>query len=153
MQIFSSKLVTSTRPSKLAIALLSVSGMFFSSFIYAQQEPTADAAAAVEQSSRDGHHQRHKQGKHDKHGKRDHHEKKAEMMMTKIDANADGQVDLNEFLSHSEERFHAMDVNGDGFITDDERRESHKIMRKKHEEARAKGREAFEKAMDEWAKP
>ena len=143
MQIFSSKLVTFIRPGKLAIAVLSVSGMLFSGLIYAQQEATADSKTAVEQPSHDGNQKRHK------HGKRDHQEKKAEMMMTKIDVNGDGQVDLSEFLTHSEERFHAMDVNGDGFVTDDERRETHKMMRKKHEQARGKGREAFEKAMDE----
>lgn len=141
MQISYSTIVTSIRSSKLAIATFAVSSMLFSGFIYAHDKPATDSAA--EPSDRGRHHQRH-EGE-----KGGHHEKMAEMMMTKIDTNGDGQVDLNEFLSHSEERFHAMDINSDGYVTDDERRQSHKIMREKHQQARSKGREAFEKAMDE----
>ena len=36
--------------------------------------------------------------------------KKAEHMFSKVDANEDGQVDLNEFLANSEERFQRMDL-------------------------------------------
>lgn len=143
MQIPSFSIYTFIRPGKLAVLILGVSSMLASGFIYAHDQSAGNSEAAAEPSEKGRKHQRHSGGK------RGHHEKMALMMMTKIDANGDGQVDLTEFLSHSEERFHAMDINDDGVVTDEERRESHKIIRKKHKQARNKGREAFEQAMDE----
>ena len=70
--------------------------------------------------------------------------KKAEHMFSKIDANEDGQVDLNEFLANSEERFQRMDINGDGFVTLAEAKESHQAQREEYRAAKRARREAAE---------
>jgi len=62
--------------------------------------------------------------------------KKAERMFSKVDGNEDGQVDLNEFLAHSEQRFQRMDLNGDGYVTLVEAKDAHKAMRKEYREAK-----------------
>lgn len=72
--------------------------------------------------------------------------KQLKQRMDKMDANKDGQIDLNEYLSHAEERFRRLDADGDGFITKDERRSAHREMRKKVRERREKWREKREQA-------
>ena len=69
---------------------------------------------------------------HKFHGK--HHKKMHKMMMKKVDTNEDGKVDLAEYLAHTEERFKRMDLDSDGYVTHEEMREAHKIMREKHRE-------------------
>ena len=63
------------------------------------------------------------------------HEKFMVERMKKIDSNGDGNVDLQEYLTHAEQRFNEMDINGDQSVTADEAREAHKMMRKKHHKA------------------
>ena len=62
-----------------------------------------------------------------------------------IDTNKDGQIDLNEYLSHAEARFQKMDLNSDGFLTKEEGREAGKLMRAKMKEKRRELRELNEK--------
>ncbi len=68
--------------------------------------------------------------------------KKAERMFSKLDANEDGQVDLNEFLANSEARFQRMDINGDGFVTLAEAKESHRAQREEYRAAKRARRDA-----------
>ena len=62
-----------------------------------------------------------------------------------VDTNGDGQIDLNEYLTHAEQRFNKTDANADGFITSEEQTEAHKNMRaefkQRREERRAKRQE------------
>jgi hypothetical protein len=69
---------------------------------------------------------------------REHRGKMAEGMFQELDANGDEMVDLNEFLSHSEARFNAMDADSDGLVTKEEAREHHRELRKKHHKMRIK---------------
>lgn len=50
-------------------------------------------------------------------------------MIERHDANGDGKVSLEEFQGRNKERFAEMDVNGDGYITEDEVRSEMGTMR------------------------
>ncbi len=63
-------------------------------------------------------------------------ESKAKRMLVKVDTNKDGQVDLNEYLAHAQERFNKLDIDDNGFINQEEAKESMKRMRKEHKERR-----------------
>ncbi len=69
------------------------------------------------------------------------HEKRAAAMLDRVDVNNDGQVDLDEYLAHAEQRFTSMDADANGYLTADEARESMQKMRKEHKERRKKMRE------------
>jgi len=66
---------------------------------------------------------------------------RAESMLLRVDTNKDGQVDLNEYLAHAQERFNKLDADANGFVTQDEAKESMKSMREEHRERRKKMRE------------
>jgi len=51
------------------------------------------------------------------------------------DTNNDGKIDFNEFITHSEQRFQTMDINSDGYVTPEEARAGHKLMREKMKQA------------------
>jgi len=63
-------------------------------------------------------------------------------MFSKVDGNEDGQVDLNEFLANAEQRFQRMDINGDGYVTLDEAKESHRAIREEYRAAKRAERES-----------
>jgi len=67
--------------------------------------------------------------------------KRVKAMLKRVDTNQDGKVDLNEFLANAEARFQKMDLDSDGYVTAEERREVGKKMREKHREMREKHRE------------
>ena len=62
-------------------------------------------------------------------------------MLQEVDSNKDGQIDLNEYLAHAENRFQKMDLDQNGFISKDEQREFAKSMREQIKERRQKWRE------------
>lgn len=64
-----------------------------------------------------------------------------EMQIERLDTNDDGKVDLNEYLTHAESRFNAMDQDGDNAVTKQEAKEHHKQMRRKHHEKMQKKHE------------
>jgi len=68
--------------------------------------------------------------------------------LEQMDTNKDGQIDLNEYLSHAEKRFAKLDANGDGFITKQERRKAHKEMRERVRDRRKQWREHREQIQD-----
>ena len=61
----------------------------------------------------------------------------------------DGQIDLNEYLASAEARFSRMDLNEDGYLTQDEHREYAKQMRAKHKEMRKQWREQNQESAPE----
>jgi len=67
--------------------------------------------------------------------------KKGRAMLERVDTNKDGKVDLNEFLANAESRFQKMDLDSDGYVTPEERREVGDKMREKHREMREKHRQ------------
>ena len=72
-------------------------------------------------------------------------QKRQQKRLERVDTNGDGQIDLNEYLTHAEQRFNKTDANADGFITSEEQTEAHKNMRaefkQRREERRAKRQE------------
>lgn len=78
----------------------------------------------------------HKMGK--RKGKRARMQK---YMLERVDSNEDGKIELSEYLANAEERFKNMDIDGDGFVTSEEHKESIKLMREKHRAAKKKLRE------------
>lgn len=62
-------------------------------------------------------------------------------MFEQTDVNRDGQLELSEFLAHSEQRFKDMDLNQDGYVTREEGREAHQQMREKRKDERNQRRE------------
>lgn len=68
-------------------------------------------------------------------------EHRAQSMLLKVDANKDGQIDLNEYLAHAQERFNKIDLDENGFVTPDEAKASMKKMKKEHKEKRKELRE------------
>lgn len=69
--------------------------------------------------------------------------KKARRMLKRVDANADGKIDLNEYLADAEQRFQAMDQNGNGFVVPEEMRAYAKEMRVKHRKAMKAAKKAY----------
>ena len=74
--------------------------------------------------------------------------KKEKAKLERVDANRDGNVDLNEYLAHAESRFRMMDLDSNGYVTVEERREVSEKMRKKHSEMREKHRSERESDRD-----
>ena len=71
------------------------------------------------------------------------HESRMEgYLANKIDTDQDGVVTYDEFMANAKTRFEATDLNDDGIITVEERRESAEIMRKKHREAMLQAKES-----------
>jgi hypothetical protein len=68
-------------------------------------------------------------GKGDREARRAGHEARMKEHIAKVDTNKDGKVDKAEFMAEGEEKFKKMDLNGDGFITDDERKQVHEQRR------------------------
>ena len=65
----------------------------------------------------------------------EHHEghDKGAKMMEKIDANGDGMVSRDEFLTKHEEKFNEMDADDDGNLTQEEMEAARKAMKEKWE--------------------
>ncbi|MFT6408590.1 MAG: Ca2+-binding EF-hand superfamily protein [Arenicella sp.] len=70
------------------------------------------------------------------HGDKGHKQDKAAKMFDRTDANQDGQLELAEFLAHAEQRFKAMDLNQDGYVSKEEGRDAHRQMREKRKQDR-----------------
>lgn len=90
-------------------------------------EPAADSTKAEHWKERKEMHKRHRA------------ERKAmkdARRMEKIDTNDDGKLDLNEYLANAQERFTAMDLDSDGFVTSDEASQWRSDMKSKFKEAR-----------------
>lgn len=60
----------------------------------------------------------------------------AERMFESQDENDDGFISLDEVTTHAEERFDMVDADGDGVITDEERKAARKEMRKRFKDQR-----------------
>ncbi len=103
----------------------------FSTLAYAQA-PQDGQEPQYQHDDADGEYRGKHKGKHhkDKHRKR-----MAKLMMKRIDTNNDGKIDFNEFITHSEQRFQTMDINSDGYVTPEEARAGHKLMREKMKQA------------------
>ncbi|GJL66616.1 MAG: hypothetical protein NPIRA05_15870 [Nitrospirales bacterium] len=56
--------------------------------------------------------------------------------LKKMDADSDGQVSLDEYLTMAEHRFGQMDANTDGYVTADELKDGRKAVRAKSRERR-----------------
>lgn len=83
---------------------------------------------------------------------RDHRGQHSAMRMhDRLDTNEDGKVDLNEFLSHAESRFHEMDTDSDQFVTDEEAKQHHKNMRKKQKVMKKKHKQHTKDEVDKEA--
>lgn len=54
----------------------------------------------------------------------------------KFDLNGDQQISITEFLAGADTRFDETDVNGDGFLSDDERKASREARRQAHADER-----------------
>ena len=61
--------------------------------------------------------------------------------MAEVDVNEDGKIDLNEYLSHAEQRFNLMDADSDGFVTPEEQTQAHEKMREEFKQRRKARRE------------
>lgn len=57
---------------------------------------------------------------------------KMEKMMDKYDANGDGNLSQEEFMTHAQEKFTKMDANGDGMVSKEE------LKKKYHDKKRDK---------------
>ena len=54
-----------------------------------------------------------------------------------IDTDKDGQISIEEYMAHAQERFSDLDLDGNNFVTPEEAKEAAKIMRQKQREARS----------------
>jgi len=113
---------------KKVITVLAITGLVFSM-----------------QSFASGSHRKGLGSQHSKAEKAERKERKAQRQLEKLDTSGDGQVDLNEYLAHAQERFASTDANSDGYITPEEMRAWSKAKRLEIKEAR-KARKEAEKA-------
>ncbi|MDG1907046.1 MAG: hypothetical protein P8I38_15610 [Arenicella sp.] len=71
------------------------------------------------------------------------HESRMEgYLANKVDTDQDGLVTYDEFMANAKTRFEASDLNDDGTITHEERKQSAEIIRKKHREAMLEAKES-----------
>lgn len=75
------------------------------------------------------------------HGKKGGKKSKVGHIFERADANQDGQLELSEFLMSAEQRFKAMDLNQDGYVTKEEGRDAHRQLREKRKAKRKQRRE------------
>ena len=71
-----------------------------------------------------------------------------ESMLEKLDANSDGKVSKEEFLSEQEARFSKFDANGDGFISKEEIAAHKDDMNKEREDKRKEREDEMFNKMD-----
>lgn len=71
-----------------------------------------------------------------------------EKMFEKHDANGDGVISKQEFLSHAEEKFTKMDIDENGEVTQEESKEAWGKMKEKYGKMREKRKEMMEGAAD-----
>jgi len=55
----------------------------------------------------------------------------------RIDTDDDGQVSIDEYMAHAQQRFSDLDLDGNNFVTSDEAKEAAEIMRERQREARS----------------
>ena len=91
------------------------------------QEQESNEIGADRKEMKKGHHK----GKKGKYGGN-----RAKMMLEKVDSNQDGNVDLDEYLAHAQDRFNSLDLDSNGFVTQEEAKEAMKKMRQEHKERR-----------------
>lgn len=97
------------------------------------------AADSASDSEREAHRKmKHEQRDQRREMRRDH---RAESMLFRVDANKDGQIDLDEYLAHAQERFNKLDADSNGYVSKEEAKASMEKMRKEHRERRKKMRE------------
>lgn len=71
------------------------------------------------------------------------HESRMEgYLANKVDTDQDGLVSYDEFMANAKARFEASDLNDDGTITLEERKQSAEIIRKKYREAMLEAKES-----------
>jgi hypothetical protein len=63
-------------------------------------------------------------------------------LANKVDTDQDGLVSYDEFMANAKARFEASDLNDDGTITLEERKQSAEIIRKKYREAMLEAKES-----------
>lgn len=119
---------------KTLLGTLLASTLVFSNIGFAQESSDDEQTQSpqYERDYNDGEYEGKRKGKYKGKGKRK--AKRLAKMMERVDTNEDGQIDLNEFLTHSEQRFQKMDLNSNGYVTPEEARESHKQMREEMRE-------------------
>ena len=116
--------------SKLNIALIAGAiTLSMASFSNAQEQESNENGADRKEMKK-GYH-KGKKGKKGKYGAM-----RAKMMLEKVDSNQDGNVDLDEYLAHATERFNTLDLDSNGFVTQEEAKEAMKKMRQEHKERR-----------------
>ncbi len=81
--------------------------------------------------------------------RRVHHERRMDRYLGKqVDTNQDGEISYDEFIANAQSRFEATDLDGNGSITKEERKQAAEIMREKHREAMKAARKAHKEAME-----
>jgi hypothetical protein len=116
-----------TSSNKINKSVLLALSLFLCTTLANAEHHESDSSTASEQQKA-----KHHDGKF---GKRKHRRgRHMDMQMERLDTNEDGKIDLNEYLTHAESRFNAMDANGDSAVTKQEANQHHKLMRRKHHE-------------------
>lgn len=128
--------------SKLFLTTLSLM-LLLTGSVFAQESSDTDTDSE-ELKSGPPHHDGHP--RHHKKMHRHNPGEQADRAIKRIDTNDDGKVDLNEYLSHTEQRFKQADINSDGYVTSEEMRETIKAMRKKHRKAMKEARKAYKES-------
>ena len=119
------------RFNKVRLVTLGAAALLSASHVVLADDHSDDARSEIRELKKE----------HRKEMRKMRHEHHTERMLARVDANKDGQVDLNEYLAHAEERFNKLDADGDGFVTQDEAKESMRKMREEHKERRKKMRQ------------
>lgn len=108
---------------------------------YADQDEANEASQTSRQEYRQEKRELMREQKRERREMRMQH--KQEAMLKRVDTNEDGQVDLNEYLAHAEQRFAKLDSDSNGVITPEEAKASMKRMREEHRAKRKEMREKY----------
>lgn len=117
----------------VSMAVLSVLSIGAVSIVYAQE-----SGVELEQDRQEFRELKREHKRQERELRRTH---KAKKMLLGVDKNKDGQVDLNEYLTHAQERFNKLDLDGNGFVTPSEAKDSMRQLREEHKERRKAMRE------------
>ena len=110
-----------------------IAGILFSTTAYTQDEvDTSNDTSEVKERNKGD-----RDGDNKRRGDRNNNGNLSDRAIRTIDTDEDGQVSVEEYMAHAQQRFSDLDLDGNNFVTSEEAQEAAEIMREKQREARS----------------
>lgn len=112
-----------------------IAGLTLSSAAFAQTEAASNDDTSASKERERG--ERDDRGDNDRRNGRNGNNDLSGRALRVIDTDEDGQVSVEEYMAHAQQRFEDLDIDGNNFVTSEEAKEAAEIMREKQKEARS----------------